>query len=159
VTVRNRQNLRRSIMKPLVSCSAVALWAMTVAAGSICDYLMTAMVALLHLSAKRGGTARADISECLTLLGRQHVSPTIQELPSMLLEDLGDFQPRWRHRRRPLPSGCITAMTCRLSKGLAVALSVRLETCKYRAVVSRSAWPSKSWMTRKSVPASSRCVA
>ena len=61
----------------------------------------------------------------------------------MLWEDIGDFQPRWRHLRRPSPSDGVTSMTCRLSKGLAVALSVRLETCKYRAVVSTSAWPSK----------------
>ena len=33
------------------------------------------------------------------------------------------------------------------------------ETCRYRDVVSRSRWPSSSWMLRRSVPASSRCVA
>ena len=80
VAIRNRQNLRGPIPQPLITCPAVALWAMAVTARSVCNLLMRAMITLLHLSAKCGGAARADVSECLTLLWRQYVSPAIQEL-------------------------------------------------------------------------------
>jgi hypothetical protein len=66
---------------------------MAVAARSVCNLLMRAMITLLHLDAERGGTARADVSECLALLWRQYVSPAIQELLTVLAEDIGDFQP------------------------------------------------------------------
>ena len=72
---------------------------MTVAARSVCNLLMCAMVTLLHLSAKRGGTACAEVSECLALLRRQYVSPAIQKLLTVLAEDIGDFQPMFGHGR------------------------------------------------------------
>lgn len=59
------------------------------------------MITLLHLGAERGSTTRADVSECLALLGRQYTSPALQELLPVLAEDIGDFQPRLGHRRRP----------------------------------------------------------
>jgi len=34
-------------------------------------------------------------------LGRQHVSPAIEELLPVLSEDIGDFQPLLAHRCRP----------------------------------------------------------
>jgi hypothetical protein len=117
---------------------------MAVAARLVSNLLVRAMIALLHLGAERGGAARDDVSECLALLGRQNVSPSIEELLTVLAEDIGDFKPTFHHRRRPSPSDCVISITCKLSKGLTVASSVRLETCKYRAVVSRSAWPSRS---------------
>ena len=68
VTIGNGQNLRGPVPQPLIPCPAVALWAMAVAAGSIGDPLMSAMITLLHLRAKRGCTTRADVSECFALL-------------------------------------------------------------------------------------------
>jgi hypothetical protein len=67
---------------------------MAVAAGSVCNFLMTAMVALVYLRAKGGGTACADVAECFALLRRQCVTPALQELLSVLSEDIGDFQLR-----------------------------------------------------------------
>lgn len=97
------------------------------------------MIALLHLGAERRRTARADVSEGLALLRRKHLSPTLQEFLAVLSEDVGDFRLRRTHRLRPSPSDCSISITCRLSKGLAIALSVLFETCKYLAVVWRSA--------------------
>ena len=57
----------------------------------------------------------------------------------VLSENIGDFRLRRSHRLRPSPSDYTTSITCRLSKGLIIALSVRFETCKYLAVVWRSA--------------------
>jgi len=86
---------------------------------------MTAVIALLYLGAECGGTTGADVSECLALPGRQHISPAIQEFLTVLAEDIGDFQPMFRHRRRPSPSDSTIAMTWILSNGLPVARSVR----------------------------------
>ena len=69
VAIGDRQNLRGPITQPLIPCPAVALWAMAVAARSVGNLLMPAMITLLHLGAECGGTARADVSECLALLG------------------------------------------------------------------------------------------
>jgi hypothetical protein len=91
VAVRNRQNFLCSITEPLVTSAAVALRAMTIAAGSVCNLLLAAMVALLHLSAERSSTARADVSEGLVLLRRKHVPPNFQEFLPVLPEDIGDF--------------------------------------------------------------------
>ena len=102
VAIRYRQDLRGPITQPLISRPAVALGAMTVTARPICDLLMPAVIALLHLRAECGGAAaRADVSECLPLLGRQYISPAMEELLTVLAEDIGDFQPMFRHRRRP----------------------------------------------------------
>jgi hypothetical protein len=49
------------------------------------------MVALLYVCAEGSSTARADVSEGLALLGRQYMSPAIQELLPVLTEDIGDF--------------------------------------------------------------------
>ena len=139
VAVRNRQKFPCSVAEPLVTRAAVALRAMAIAAGSVCNLLQAAMIALLHLGAERRSTARADISEGLALLRRKHLSPTLQEFLPVLSENIGDFRLRRSHRLRPSPSDCATSITCRLSKGLTIALSVRFETCKYLAVVWRSA--------------------
>ena len=54
---------------------------------------MTAMITLLYLGTECGGAARADVSECLALLGRQYMVPAFQEFLTALSEDIGDFQP------------------------------------------------------------------
>jgi hypothetical protein len=62
---------------------------------------MSALITLLHLGTERGGTARADVSERLPLLWRQYISPAIEEILTVLTEDIGDFQPRLVHLCRP----------------------------------------------------------
>src|SRR5438309_11222665 len=47
----------------------------------------------------------------------------------------------------------------RLSSGFVTACKCRCDRCKYWAVVSRSPCPSKTWMVRRSVPASNKWVA
>src|SRR5712692_6372014 len=101
MTIGNRQDLLRPLGQPLVARPAVALWTMPIATGLVCDDLVCAVVTLLQVCAERSGTACADVSECLPLLARQYFSPAIQELLTVLAEDIGDFQPRLGHRRRP----------------------------------------------------------
>jgi hypothetical protein len=64
---------------------------MPIATGLVCDDLVCAVVTLLQVCAERGGTACADVSECLPLLARQYFFPAIQELLTVLAEDIGDF--------------------------------------------------------------------
>jgi hypothetical protein len=104
---------------------------MAIAARVIHDLLVWATVTLFDvMDAEFGGAACDDIPECPALLARKRMAPAIQELLSVLPEDIGDFESPRCHRRRPSPSDCVIAMTCKLSKGLAVAASVRFETCK-----------------------------
>ncbi len=46
-----------------------------------------------------------------------------------------------------------------LLQGIADAVRCRRDKCKYRVVCSILEWPSKTWMVRRSAPASSKCVA
>src|SRR6266849_3676118 len=93
MTIGNRQDLLRPLGEPLVARPAVTLWTMPIATGLVCDDLVCAVVTLLQVCAERSGTACADVSECLPLLARQYFSPAIQELLTVLAEDIGDFQP------------------------------------------------------------------
>src|SRR5450759_4644044 len=158
MTIGNGQDLLRAGGEPLVARPAVALRAMPVAARSVFNHLMGAVVALLYVGAEGGRAARADIPESLPLLGRQYVSPAIEEFLTVLAEDIGDFQPGFRHRFRP-SADYSTGCSGSASKGLGAACSRFMDTRRYLAVVRISAWPSRTWMVRRSAPASSMWVA
>src|SRR5439155_24805234 len=106
-----------------------------------------------------GGAEQADIVQYLPLLVRQCVAPALKELILMRMEDIGHFKPMSGHAVLFPPCAVRGTWMGRSSSGLGVARSLASETCRYRDVVSRSRWPSSSWMLRRSVPASSRCVA
>ena len=82
---------------------------------------MGAVIALLYEFAERGRAARADVPEGFPLLGRQHVSPAVEELLPVLSEDIGDFQPMLAHRCRPLSWERSMGRNCNASKGLLAA--------------------------------------
>ena len=103
---------------------------MAISARSVCDLLMAAMIALLDLGTERGGTACADVSEYFTLLWGQHVSPAIQKFLTMLVEDIGDFESLFPHRRRPSPSGSRISRIGKPSSGLTVVRKRASETCR-----------------------------
>ena len=79
---------------------------------------MTAMITLLYLGTECGGAARADVSECLALLGRHYMIPAFQELLTVLSEDIGDFQPMLCHRCRPSSQRYSIGFSCSASNGL-----------------------------------------
>ena len=103
---------------------------MPIAAGVVCDGLMRAVIALLQMSAKRGGAACADVSECPQLLGRKHMAPSLKELLFVLAKDIGDFKPMIGH------CCCGSFFLERMgfkasaSNGLGAACSRRVETRK-----------------------------
>jgi hypothetical protein len=102
MTVGDGQKFLGPSRQPLVTLPAVALGAVPVAARLVFDHFMGTVIALLNELAERGSAARADIPEGLPLLGRQHVSPAVQELLPVLTEDIGDFQSVLVHRCRTL---------------------------------------------------------
>lgn len=159
MTVRNGQNLLRPLRQPLVPSTAVTFWAMPIATRLVFDDLVCAVVTLLQVCAERDGTTCANVSECLPLRARQYMSPALQQFLAIQAEDIGDFQPMLHYYRRPssleYSIGCKTSA----SKELWVACNRRKETWRYLAVVRISAWPSRTWMVRRSAPASSMCVA
>jgi len=86
--------------QPLVTRPAVTLGTMPMATGLELDHLMGAVIALLYILAEGGGAAGDDVPEGFPLLGRQDVSPAVEELLPVESEDIGDFQLMPGHRWR-----------------------------------------------------------
>jgi hypothetical protein len=105
---------------------------------------MRAVIALLQMSAKRGGAACADVSECPQLLGRKRMVPSLKELLFVLAKDIGDFQPMIAHCCWGSSFVSRMGFSSSASKGLGAACIRRVETRKYRAVVWMSACPSRT---------------
>lgn len=124
VAVGNGQQFLRPVRQPLIAGSAVAVWAMPIAARVEGSDLVGTVVTLFDVRAESGGLAGADGPECLSLLSRECVSPAIKELLTVLAKDIGDFEPMFGHRRRPSSSDSAISITVRLSRGLTVARSV-----------------------------------
>ena len=117
------------------------------------------MIALFPASGESGGSACADVAESLALLGQEGVAPAGQEFLFVLSRDIGDFQPMLGHRCRLLPWERSMRFRCRVSKELLTDCKRCSDTFRCRAVVRLSAWPSMTWMVRRSAPASSIWVA
>lgn len=96
----DRQKFVCSGRQPLVARPAVTLGTMPIATGLELDHLMGAVIALLYKLAEGGGAARDDVPEGFPLLGRQDVSPAVEELRPVESEDIGDFQSMLTHRCR-----------------------------------------------------------
>ena len=96
----DRQKFVCSGRQPLVARPAVTLGTMPIATGLELDHLMGAVIALLYKLAEGGGAARDDVPEGFPLLGRQDVSPAVEELLPVESEDIGDFQSMLTHRCR-----------------------------------------------------------
>jgi hypothetical protein len=127
---------------------------MTIAAGVEGDTAVPAPVACLDMAPQCGRATQGQIFEDPSLLGREGVSELLEEGVAVAPEDIGHFEPRSGHERCP----AVVREPSR-SKGLWVAASVAVETWVYSAVVCRLRCPSRTWMVRRSAPASRRWVA
>ena len=90
---------------------------------------MRTVIALFPACAQGGGTACADVAECLALLGREGVAPAGEEFLFVLAKDIGDFQPRGQ-RWRPSSAERSMGWSCRASKGLRTACNRWIDTCR-----------------------------
>jgi hypothetical protein len=77
----------------------------------------------------------ADIPECLHLLPIERVAPVLEELLSVLSEDIGDFRPMLTHFWRTLSSEVQIGFTFKASNGQGAAWIRWAETRRYLAVV------------------------
>jgi len=64
----DRQQLGRSLLRPLLSCCGLAFRTMPIPARVVSDLLMAALGALLHMPTERGTPTLDDVSERSTLL-------------------------------------------------------------------------------------------
>ena len=89
---------------------------------------MPTRITLFDVAAQGSRPADSNIMESFALLGGDGVPPLIQELLSMLTENIGDLEPIFVHRLRPSPSEVSNSRNSRLSMGLGVAFSFCSET-------------------------------
>ena len=66
-----QQQLGTACIQPLLFGAALTLWTVPVAARVVSRLFITAMIALLHMTAKGGGAAHFDQVEHLALLQRK----------------------------------------------------------------------------------------
>ncbi len=101
---------------------------------------MTAIVALLDVTAERGGAATLDRSHGAAPCGGQQDAMLITESRAEVTEDIRHFQPLAGHglrRQAGIRSGMVGDMTSRDSSGLVVAQTLLVAIMRYRAVVLR----------------------
>lgn len=58
---------------------------------------MAALITFVDVTAEGGSPAITDILECPALLWRQNMPPLSEELLQVCAEDIGQFEPMWRH--------------------------------------------------------------
>jgi hypothetical protein len=105
--------------------------------------------------ARQGRRAAANqVDQSTPLLPRECVTSDVEEVVAVASDDVGHFDP-WRGYDRALPAVSKSSR----SSGLIVARTAAGETWVYTAVVRGLECPSRTWMVRRSVPASSKCVA
>src|SRR5215831_10580939 len=153
--VARRQQFRATRLEPAVAGIALTLRAIPVTARIIGEDALSAARASVDMSAESGGPAVENRIECLPVLPLEIHPGAIQKRRPGGADHVGHLQ------RRPVhpPYVVGSSSSGSASSGLAVACRWRCERCRYTVVAFRSLWPSKSWMVRRSTPASSRCVA
>ena len=97
VIVGSRQQLRLAVFEPPPRRGRLALRAVTIAAGVVCDALVRAVLAALDVAAERGCATGLDRRHDLQL-GEAHV-PGVGLSPRLPVgaKDVGDLEARPRH--------------------------------------------------------------
>jgi hypothetical protein len=97
VIVGNRQELRLAVFEPLPRRGRLALRAVTVPAGVVCDALVRAVLAALDVAAERGCATGLDRRHDLQL-GEAHVAGVgLSPRRPVGAKDVGDLKARPRH--------------------------------------------------------------
>jgi hypothetical protein len=120
---------------------------------------MTAAGAGIAMTAQRCGAAAQDGPKRFELLKAKAGSIPIQKAIALHAKDVGHLEGGPSH----FSLFCLKLRLMfsvldrkRLSSGLLTACKCRCDRCRYWAVVSRSPCPSRTWMVRRSVPASNK---
>src|SRR5882724_10438885 len=148
--------------QPALARLRLALGAVPVSARVVGDGLMTAVRAGIAMTTQRSGAAAQNGPKRFELLKAEAGSIAIQEAIAVRAKNVGHLEGGPSHScffRLKLRLMFSVLDRARLSSGFATACKWRCDRCRYRAVVSRSPCPSRTWMVRRSVPASNKCVA
>ena len=129
---------------------AVARGAVPIATGVRADLFGATLVTLRFVAPKGGGAAEGDGAQGPVRLAGQGSARPSEEGGAILVHDVRHCE--WR----AVHTGCSSG---NVSSGLGGAWRACGVTWRERLVVRRLRWPSKSWIRRRSTPASSRCVA
>src|SRR5437899_3574021 len=145
--------------QPAFACLCLALGAVPVSARVVRDSLMTAAWAGIAMTAQRSGAAAQNGPKRFELLKAKAGSIPIQKAIALHAKNVGHLEGRPNHFsffRLKLRLMFSVLDRERLSSGLLTACKCRCDRCRYWAVVSRSPCPSRTWMVRRSVPASNK---
>jgi hypothetical protein len=112
---------------------------------------VAAGIASLHVPSQRSSPTERNRPNRSPLLHREGRTKLGQVSGSVLLEDVRHFQTMLGH-----PATCLAFGSGSSSSRLGAERSVFSETWVYLAVVLKLRCPSKIWIVRRSVPASSR---
>lgn len=90
-----------------------------------------ALLHVLHMAAERDGAAVADRFESFSLMSAEHWAPLREEVFFVSAEDIGHFEPTFRHR----PGRMAVAEQTRssepnVSRGLLAERTALSETCR-----------------------------
>src|ERR1035437_3722162 len=161
MNVVNRQQFLAASGEPVVARIGLAFRAMAVSAGVERDGPVAALPASVQLPTECCRAAKLDGMQYAEMEPRQPGPVLCDESVAVLSDDISHLEGWLIHgfcsfRERLISSELETEI---VSNGLATAVRCFCERCRYTAVCSSLAWPSNIWIVRRSVPASSRCVA
>src|SRR2546427_8204556 len=123
---------------------------------------MPATRAGVAMTAQRCGTTAQNGPKRFELLKAKAGSIPIQKAIALQAKDVGHLEgglSYFSFFRLKLRRMFSVLDRERLSSGLLTACKCRCDRCRYWAVVSRSPCPSRTWIVRRSVPASNKWVA
>ena len=83
--------------------------------------MVRAMITPLDVASQGSRPAGTDVVEGFALLWGDGVAPSLQELLSLLTDDVGDLEPMLVHLLLPSPSEVTTSRSSSTSSGLGVA--------------------------------------
>src|SRR5260370_41742394 len=154
------QQLCASAFQPLRAGKRLALRTEAMPTRVVGNALMAAGIALLDMTAERGGAAQVDGAHRAALGTTEGVGMGLPVVRAAAAEDVRHLERR-SHRRLQKYSGAGgwggTGAGCgSRSKGLVVAHTVLVASLRYRAVVAMLRCPMSSWILRTSAPVSSR---
>ncbi len=111
---------------------------------------MSARIAGFFMASQRAGATGRQVLDRSPLFAAEHACVLSQELGADRAQHVADLR---------LAAGYGISIAASASKGLVTELIRSIETAVYKAVVFRLRCPRRTWIVRRSTPASSRCVA
>jgi hypothetical protein len=135
-----RHEFRLAVLEPPGPRETLALRTVSISARVVRHTLMTAIIALLDVTAESGGAATLNRDHGAPPRGGQRCAMLITECRAEVAEHIRHFQSLARHgtrRQAGTRSGTVGAATSSVSKGLTVAHTLSVAIMRYRAVVPR----------------------